>query len=113
MVGIRSKQLTEWENHNYLENDQYREQKVHGHDMYADQNDLTRKQIWGDPLLLRQLQEEEREHFLKQNNQAEYDVLPKYHIGRYQIKTGSKDEQLQETDDKAFVRSTMTDSVSS
>ena len=70
--------------------------------MYVDQNDLTEKQIRTDTLLLRQLQEEEREQFLKQNNQEVYDIPPKYHIGRCQIKTESKDKQLQETDDKAF-----------
>ena len=51
----------------------------------------------------------EREKFLKSNNQVEHDIPPTHQIGRYQIKTESKDEQLEETDDKTFVRSIMTE----
>ena len=37
-------------------------------------------------LLSRQLQDKARERFLEQNILAEYDVPPKYYIGRYKIK---------------------------
>ena len=43
MVGIRPKQLIEPEYHDYLENDQDREQTIHENIMYSDQYDLTEK----------------------------------------------------------------------
>ena len=56
-------------------------------------------------MLTRQLQEEERDQALKQNKQVEYDVPSVHHIDRLQVKVESKDEQLQGTDYKPFVRS--------
>ena len=53
MVGVRPKQLTEPEYHDYLENDQYREQMIHEHIMHADQIYLTEKQIRADAILSR------------------------------------------------------------
>ena len=82
---------------------------IHGHAIYAEQNDLIKKQIRADALLLRKLRDEEKEQFLKQNNQVEYDIPPEFHIGRYHIKTEIKDKQVQETDDKTFVRSIITE----
>ena len=46
MVGIRPKQLIETEYHVYLENEQDREKMILA--MYADQYDLTKKQIKAD-----------------------------------------------------------------
>ena len=45
----------------------------------------------------------------KENNQVEYDEPPEYQIDRYQVKMESKKLQLQETDNKPFVRSNMTE----
>ena len=42
MVGIRLKQLIEQEYHDYLENDQNREQTTHEHARYVNQYDLTK-----------------------------------------------------------------------
>ena len=43
--------------------------------MHVNQYDLTEKQIRAGVILLRQLQEEEKEHFLKQEiDQKEYDI---------------------------------------
>ena len=109
MAGIILKQLIEPEYHDYLDNDHYREQMIYEHTMYAEQNDLIEKQIRADTLLSSWLQDEERKQFLKQNNQVECDVPPEYHIGRYHIKTERKDKQVQETGDKTFVRSIMTE----
>ena len=80
----------------------YREWTIHEHAMYAEQNDFMEKQIRTDALLLRQLQYEEIEQYLKENNQVEYDVPPEYHICRYHVKTESKDKQLQEIYDNFF-----------
>ena len=55
---------------------------------------MIKEQIRGDALLLRQLQDKEREQILKQNHQVEYDELPKYHIDMYQVKMESRDKQL-------------------
>ena len=77
--------------------------------MYVNQFDLTEKQIRVDTILSKQLQGKEKEHILKQSNQIEYDIPPKYHIGWHQIKPECQDEQLQETDNKEFVRSIMTE----
>ena len=68
MIGIRPKQLIEPEYHDYPENEQDRIQMRHGHAMYVNQYDLIQKQIRADAILLRQLQEEEREQFLKQSS---------------------------------------------
>ena len=67
MVGIIPKQLVEPVYHVYSDNDQKRVHMVQKHAMYIDQYDITEKHIRGDVILLRQLQEEEREQFLKPN----------------------------------------------
>ena len=109
MVGIRPKELIEPDYHDYLKNDHYREWMTHEHAMYVEQNDLILKKANKSKcLVIRAAPRWRQGTFLKPNNQVEYDVSSKYDIGRYQIKTESKDKQLQETDDKAFVRSIMT-----
>ena len=55
MVGKRPKKLIEPEYHDYFEMDYFREQAIHVHTMYAEQNDLIEKQIRSDAFLLRQL----------------------------------------------------------
>ena len=92
MLGIRPKQLIQPEYHDYLDKYQDRVCMIHECAMYVDRYDITDIQIRTDAILLRQLQEEEKEQFLKQNNQIEYDIPPKYHIGRYQIKAEYQDE---------------------
>ena len=82
IAGIRPKQLVEPEYHGYPDNDKDRVQTIQECAMYIDQYNLTEKQIRADVILSRQLQEEEREQYLKLSSQVEYDMPPEYHIGK-------------------------------
>ena len=104
LTGIKPKQLIEPE---YPEYYHHREQMIHEHATYPEQNDLIKKQIRADALLSRQLQEEERDHTLKENKLIDYDVPSVHHIGRLWVKRESNDKQLQDTDYKHLVRSFM------
>ena len=102
LSGIKPKMLIGPEYHDYPEYDHYGEQMIHEHAIYADENELIKKQIRADALLSRSLQQEERDQALKQNKQVEYDVPSVHHIDILQIKMESNDEQFQDTDYFSF-----------